>query len=148
MGPRADRLGLAWAPPALDDARRWRERLERAWGVTLRDLEARPGLDLAGFTRELEDGLQLIDFPEVSAEDRIAFIEHAVAWQVRRALRAGRFELALELQALGVWRAGELSEERHGWRPVLVYGTTRPERPPTPPRAGEVARAAPRRPTR
>lgn len=148
MGPRADRLGRAGALPALHDARRWRERLERAWGVTLRDLEARPGLDLAGFTRELDEGLRLIDFPEVTAEDRIAFIEHAIAWQVRRALRAGRFELALELQALGARRASERSEERHGWRPVLLYGTAGPQLPPTPQRAGAIARAAPRRPTR
>src|SRR5206468_11415818 len=104
---------------ALVDARRWRDRLERAWGVTLRELDARPGLDLAGFARELDEGLSLIDFPDVSAEDRIAFNEAAVAWQVRRALRAGRFELALELQALGARRANDLREQRHGWRPVL-----------------------------
>ena len=117
----------------LHDARRWRERLERAWGLTLHDSVAPSRLHLPGFVGELEQGLGLIDFPEVTVEDRITFLEAAVAWQVRRALRAGRFDLAIRIQAFGAKRVMELmelDEGRYDWRPVLLYGVPRPERPP------------------
>ena len=96
--------------PGLHDARRWRERLERAWGLTLHDSVAPSRLHLPGFVGELEQGLGLIDFPEVTVEDRITFLEAAVAWQVRRALRAGRFDLAIRIQAFGAKRVMELVE--------------------------------------
>ena len=117
----------------LHDARRWRERLERAWGLTLHDSVAPSRLHLPGFVLELEQGLGLIDFPEVTVEDRITFLEAAVAWQARRALRAGRFDLAIRIQAFGAKRVMELvelHEGRYGWRPVLLYGVPRPDRPP------------------
>jgi len=114
----------------LQDARRWRDRLERAWGLTLHDSVAPSRLHLPGFVGELEQGLGLIDFPEVTVEDRITFLEAAVAWQVRRALRAGRFDLAIRIQAFGAKRVMELHESQYGWRPVLLYGVPRPDRPP------------------
>ena len=49
-------------------------------------------------TGEVEQGLRDIDFDEVTTEDRITFVEYAVAWQVRRALLCGRLDLAIRLQ--------------------------------------------------
>jgi len=58
----------------------------------------------------------------VTLEDRITYVEHAVSWQVRRALRAGRFDLALDLRSFGARRVGELLERFQQHRPVLLYG--------------------------
>jgi hypothetical protein len=66
-------------------------------------------LDYAGLVHEVESGLHEIDFAEVTTEDRATFVEHAVVWQIRRALHAGRFELALELQRYGVGRIAQLN---------------------------------------
>jgi len=71
---------------------------------------------------EVEQGLRDIDFEEVTLEDRIVFVELAVAWQVRRALWAGRFDLAVRLPQCGVQRIARLHESVNGWRPVLLYG--------------------------
>lgn len=70
----------------------------------------------------VDEGLRDIDFEEVTTEDRITFVEAAVAWQVRQALRCGRFDLALRLQRYGAERTAQLWERVHGWRPVLIYG--------------------------
>jgi hypothetical protein len=58
----------------------------------------------------IEEGLRDIDFDEVTSQDRITFLEAAVAWQVRQALRCGRFDLALRVQRYGSERAAQLSE--------------------------------------
>jgi len=71
-------------------------------------------------TAEIEDGLRAIDFDEVSDEDRATFVEHAVVWQVRRALGAARFDLALELQRWGVERLATIERGRQPFRPRLV----------------------------
>src|SRR5262245_37935391 len=110
----------------------WKERLRRPRpGAAPR---ATPAAE-AGFLRlaaEVEQGLRDIDFDEVTAEDRITFVECAVAWRVRWALRRGNFDLAIRLQRFGAERAAQLYESAHGWRPVLLYGvaTTRRGRPP------------------
>jgi len=70
----------------------------------------------------IEEGLRDIDYDEVTTPDRITFVEAAVAWQVRQALRCGRFDLALRLQRYGAERTAQLWERVHGWRPVLLYG--------------------------
>jgi hypothetical protein len=80
---------------------RWRERLERTWGVTLRPHRSPLDLELERCLEEWEAGLRRIDFPEVTDEDRVTFLEHVVSMQVRRALGAGRFDLALALSSLG-----------------------------------------------
>ena len=130
MGPLLGGLSAAGAAShELRDARRWRDRLEHAWGVTVHDVAERTALDPRRLFTELERGLWLIDFPEVTVEDRVTFLEHAVAWQVRRALTAGRFDLALDIQAWGAERVAGLQEQRDGWRPVLLYGVPRPDRP-------------------
>jgi hypothetical protein len=71
---------------------------------------------------EVEEGLGDIDLEGVTMDDRITFVECAVAWQVRRALRCGRFDLALRLQRFGAERVARLYELAHGWRPVLLHG--------------------------
>lgn len=63
----------------------------------------------------VEEGLRNIDYEEVTTLDRITFVEAAVGWQVRQALRCGRFDLALELQRYGAERTAQL--ERVGRRP-------------------------------
>jgi hypothetical protein len=70
----------------------------------------------------IEEGLRDIDYEEVTAADRITFVEAAVAWQVRQALRCGRFDLALRVQRYGAERTARLWERVHGWRPALLYG--------------------------
>ena len=80
---------------------RWRERLERTWGVTLRPPRSALDPELERCLEEWEAGLRRIDFPEVTDEDRVTFLEHVVSMQVRRALRSGRFDLALALSSLG-----------------------------------------------
>ncbi len=97
-----------------------------ATGDHARDLR----LELRRLTNDVEQGLRGIDFEEVTTEDRITFVEAVVAWQVRRALRGGRFDLAVELQRFGAKRIARLHEGRYGWRPVMLYGvpvTTRRE---------------------
>jgi hypothetical protein len=111
MGPRAAGLtaaGALHAPP------RWQLRLERDWGVPLH--RTRPGRDARRerLVALLEAGLRQIDFPEVTPEDRIAYLEQALRWQVRRALLAGRFDLALEIRSLGAPGLAELMERRPG----------------------------------
>lgn len=56
----------------------------------------------------VEEGLRDIDFEEVTAVDRITFVEAAVAWQVRQALRCGRSDLALRLERYGAERTTRL----------------------------------------
>jgi hypothetical protein len=117
MGPRVAGLGAERTPAPLP---RWRDRLEQTWGVTLHTppLEA----ELARCLDEWESGLAQIDFPEVTDEDRLTFLEHVVSWQIRRALRAGRFDLAIAVRSLGAHRVADLVERRQGWRPVLIHG--------------------------
>jgi hypothetical protein len=130
MGPRVAGLG---AERSLATPARWRDRLERTWGVTLRTPPSQLDAELARCLAEWEDGLANIDFPEVTDEDRVTFLEHVVSWQIRRALRAGRFDLALAVRALGTRRVAELVERQLGFRPVLIHGTPGipgPERAP------------------
>jgi len=104
MGPGAAGLNIWGAPPG---APRWKLRLERVWGVPLHAARERPaGLDR--LLDPLEAGLREIDFPKVTVEDQVTYLEHAVGWQVRRALRAGRFDLALEIRSHGARRIAEL----------------------------------------
>ena len=121
MGPGVAGLGAERTPAALP---RWRDRLERTWGVALRPPPSPFAAELARCLDELESGLEHIDFPEVTDADRITFLEHAVSWQVRRALRAGRFDLALAVSAQGRRAIADLAEGHPGWRPVLVPGRT------------------------
>jgi hypothetical protein len=93
---------------------RWRERLERTWGVTLRPPRSPLDPELERCLEEWEAGLRRIDFPEVTDEDRVTFLEHVVSMQVRRALGAGRFDLALALSSLGSRRVEDLRS-----RPLL-----------------------------
>jgi hypothetical protein len=58
--------------------------------------------------QEVEEGLRDIDFDEVTTEDRIAFIEAAVSWQVRQALLWRRLDLAARLQRFGAELAAQL----------------------------------------
>ncbi len=127
MGPLGGGVGAAGL--GRRDARRWRDRLAHAWGVQVGVGSDPFAPDLFDLVQELERGLELIDFPEVTLEDRVTFLEHAVAWEVRRALAAVRFDLALDLQAWGARRIAGLQEERWGWRPILIYGAARPQRP-------------------
>ncbi len=71
---------------------------------------------------EVEAGLRDIDFDQVTPADRIAFVECAVARQVRLALQCGRLDLAVQLQRFGAERIADLYEGAHGWRPILLYG--------------------------
>ena len=113
MGPRAAGLDALEAPTPLP---RWQVRLERTWGVSLRPPASPIELALARCVREWDAGLERIDFPEVTAEDRAAFLEQVVCWQVRRALGAGRFDLALALARLATHRVDGLLDRR---RPLL-----------------------------
>ena len=123
MGPGARGIGAQRAPAlGSQDALRWRLRIERAWGVTLREPQTGLRGELQRLSQELEEGLRFIDFAEVTDEDRMTFIESAVGWQVRQALRAGRFDLAVRLQALGARRIAGLAGTDRGWRPVLLRG--------------------------
>ncbi len=81
--------------------------------------------ELRRMAAEVEDGLRDIDFEEVTTEDRVTFIERAVAWQVRQALRCGRFDLAVGLGRYGAQRIAELYEVELGFRPTLPYGIPR-----------------------
>jgi hypothetical protein len=108
-------------------APRWRDRLERTWGVPLPAPASPFDAELARCHREWEAGLRKIDFPEVTDEDRVTFLEHVVSAQIRRALRAGRFDLALAVRSSGARRIAELVERR-GFRPVLIHGVPGPER--------------------
>jgi len=104
---------------AKESLRRWKRGLERSRPEAGSD---RPGQADRAFrllAGEVEEGLRDIDFDEVTTEDRITFVECAVAWQVRRTLRRGRFDLALRLQRFGTERIAQLCESLHGWRPVL-----------------------------
>jgi len=112
---------------ALESLRRWSWRL--GWIAVG---ERPPRLDDAEtawqwMAENVEEGLRDIDFDEVTTEDRITFVEAAVAWQVRRALGCGRFDLALRLQRYGAERTAQLWEKVHGWRPVLLYGVPGPD---------------------
>jgi hypothetical protein len=91
--------------------------------------ERRPALhaELRQLAHDIDADLREIDFAEVTTEDRIAFLEAGFAWQVRRALWAGRFDLAIEVQRFGAERIARLFAERNGWWPVLLYGV--PPRP-------------------
>jgi len=105
MGPSDVRLTVLRSDPAPA----WRARLARVWGVQLVDPEAPWRIEMDRFAAELDDGLQRIAYPEVTAEDRVTFLESAVAWQVRRALIAGRFDLAVRLARAGTERLGRLA---------------------------------------
>src|SRR5262249_4185049 len=119
MGSRAAGLNAALADPCPP---RWRGRVERAWGVGWGAPSRELDHALASYVDGWEEGLAQLDFPEVTDEDRRTFLVHVVSWQVRCALRAGRFELALALRSLGALRVAELEERRLGWRPVLIHG--------------------------
>jgi hypothetical protein len=131
MGPRVARLGAERNPAPIP---RWRDRLERTWGVSLEPSHPWLEAQLARCRDEWEAGLARIDFPEVTDEDRVTFLEHVVSWQIRRALRAGRFDLALAVRSLGARRIADLIERRQGWRPLLIHGVPGPEDGPRPPR--------------
>jgi hypothetical protein len=122
MGPRVAGLGTERARAT---SARWRERLERTWGVTLRTPPSRLDAELARCVDEWEAGLARIDFPELTDEDRVTFLEHVVSWQVRRALRAGRFDLALAVSSLGARRVAQLlgPHERGSVTLRVVAGT-------------------------
>src|SRR5262249_55956578 len=126
MGPRAACLTVLRPDPTPA----WRVRLERDWGVRLDDPEARWRLELDRFAAELDDGLRRIAYPEVTAEGRVTFLELALAWQVRRALNAGRFDLAVRLARAGCERRDGLDSGRDGSSPYRAsWGT--PEDPPS-----------------
>ena len=128
MGPRVAGLSAERPPATLPG---WRVRLERTWGVSLP--ASRLDAELARCRDEWETGLRRIDFPEVTDEDRVTFLEHVVSAQIRRALRAGRFDLAIAVRTLGVRRVAEL-HERQGFRPLLIHGIPGPDRAPGSPR--------------
>lgn len=113
---------------------RWRDRLERTWGVALCAPASALDAELARCRDEWETGLRHIDFPEVTDEDRVTFLEYTVSAQIRRALRAGRFDLALAVRSLGARYVADLVERRQGWRPVLIHGVPGPEGRLGPPR--------------
>jgi hypothetical protein len=79
-------------------------------------------LAFENLTAELEAGLRSIDFDGVTEEDRVTFLEQAVVWQVRGALRAGQFDLALELQRYGMDRIAGLERGQTRFRPRVIYG--------------------------
>lgn len=130
MGPGAAGLDAVGLPTTLP---RWQVRLERTWGVTLRLPAPTVDAELARCREEWETGLARIDFPEVTDEDRVVFLEHVVSSQIRRALRAGRFDLAIAVRTLGARRVAELLERR-GYRPVLIHGIPELDRAPGSPR--------------
>ena len=70
----------------------------------VRPADSRDARAFERLTGELEAGLDAIDFAEVTLEDRRLFVEHCVRWQVRCALRAGRFALAAALQRFALER--------------------------------------------
>ena len=137
MGPGVAGLS-AWR--AATGSPRWRLRLEHDWGVLLDRERERHEAELERLLGPLDAGLREIDFPEVTLEDRITYLEHAVSWQVRRALCAGRFDLALEVRSHGVRRIADLLERSEGRRPVLLYGVPlagpRPTSSPSGPASG------------
>ena len=63
---------------------------------------------LRRLTADIERGLQDIDFPEVTTEDRATFVRAAVAWQVKQALACRRFDLAVRLRRFGAERVARL----------------------------------------
>ena len=103
---------------------KWRERTARPPSIRF-DHDDEPLPDVHWLAHELEEGLRDIDYAEVTLGDRITFVEAVVAWQVRRALHAARFDLALELQRCGAERVARLHEEHSGWCPLLLYGAPR-----------------------
>jgi len=136
MGPRVGGLGDERSPARRP---RWRDRLERTWGVTLPAPWSPLDAELERCLEEWETGLRQIDFPEVTEEDRVTFLEVVVSGQVRRALRAGRFDLALALSSLGSRRVAQLREAPGRWRPVtlhVVHGTAQVRDPGHRPRLG------------
>lgn len=66
---------------------------------------------------EIEASLRSIDFDEVTLEDRVSFVERAAVWQMRQAIRANRFDLALWLHKYAVERIAEIGRGRA--RPAL-----------------------------
>jgi hypothetical protein len=100
----------------------WDRHIRRSWPRSDAQPSDAEALDPDRLMAEVEEGLRDIEFAEVTTEDRITFVEYAVAWQVRRALRCGRFDLALQLGRFGVQRIGELHAREHGFRPILLYG--------------------------
>jgi len=94
-------------------ARRSAAALVRGAWTRFRCARAEPGtgsLDAGALIHEVEPGLDDIEFAEVTGEDRATFVEHAVIWQIRRALGAGQFDIALDLQRYGVRRIAELTD--------------------------------------
>lgn len=89
------------------------ERLQRALSphgaAPVRDGAASEWLE--AFLSEIERTLQEIDFDEVTTEDRVTFVECAVAWRVRQALGAGRFDLGVALVRFGERQVAELRAE-------------------------------------
>src|SRR5439155_7457197 len=104
---------------ARESLRRWKQRLVHPRPAPAPDPPARMDRAFQRLAEEVEEGLREIEFDEVTTEDRITFVECAVAWQVRRALRCGRFDLAPRLQRFGAERVARLDERAHGWRPTL-----------------------------
>ena len=87
----------------------WRNGAERAegseaWATGAADLDH----ELRRVASVVEEGLHDIDFEEVTAEDRATFVEAVIAWQVRRALRAGRLSVAVALRRFGADRIARI----------------------------------------
>ena len=60
------------------------------------------------FISEIESGLARIDFPEVTEEDRVTFLEASGEWLERIALRMGREDIAFVLRGYVARRRREL----------------------------------------
>ena len=75
-----------------------KKRIAPSVGSNHSDRPADAALSLRGFADDIERVLREIDFEEVSVEDRIAFVQAAVDWQVRCALERGRFDAVVRLR--------------------------------------------------
>jgi len=53
---------------------------------------------IESIVREIEAGLAMIEFPEVTEEDRVTFLEAAVEWHARCARRLGLAGLGTRLR--------------------------------------------------
>ena len=67
--------------------------------------------EFCDLVQEIEAHLRDIDFDEVTIEDRVTYVEYAVAWRMRLAIRRGRPDLAVCLQHYGRRRIAQLQDE-------------------------------------
>jgi len=68
--------------------------------------------EVRAFARALERDLAELEYEEVTAEDRVTFVEAVVEQGMRRALARGCFDLALRLRSYGRERVRALFEGR------------------------------------